>query len=323
MNLSSELLCLEKFSFYLENSRSFSPHSVIAYTKDVKIFFDFAARNPYKEINHRVYLAFLEHLSQENYQPSSIARINFALKSYFKYLVQNRIIAAPPFQIKNQKKKYSSTPKVLDQEKINALLNKKLTSNTVLKNTENTALKDTTFSEIRDNLIFELLYGLGLRISELQQIQLGDVDFINDNIFIHGKGNKNTTLPLTKRLKKKIIIYLEARKKRFPEKLPEKRLPELEATKKEKLILNLQGKGISVRGIRYLFYKEFKTNFAEKNYSPHSLRHSLATHLLENGADIKRIQQLLRHKSITTTQIYTKVNKQRLKEQVIRFHPLN
>ena len=292
VNLS---LLKSNFSDYLESLKKtgrWSKNTIIAYETDVNSFLAFCTANRFEQINEGEYHSFLKNLFEEK-KVKTILRTNYGLRNFFHFLIKRKVIAKMPFEISVRLKKPKSFPKTISPSQIKFLLNEKNKS-------------PDSFIHQRDNLILELLYGLGLRIEELKNITIGDLDLSNANLFIKGKGKRNSSLPLTPRLKKKIASYLKLREKYLS----------IKKTKHDWLFSNQKGKPITVRGIRYIFYKKCLMILKERRFYPHSLRHSLATHLLENGADLKRIQQLLRHKSIETTKLYTQVSRKNFKRKI-------
>ena len=303
-----DLILLRKnFADYVKNltkTKKLAKNTLIAYETDVRLFLNFCSVNKFSQIGESEYHIFLKSLFEEK-KIKTILRMNYGLKSFFNFLIEKKLIASLPFEISTHFKKPKTLPKIFNFSEINFLLNE--------KNENQDANNFASFPHQRDNLILELLYGLGLRINELKNIATHDLDLSNSNLFIKGKGNRNSALPLTPRLEKKIALYLKARQKYLSAK----------KAKHDWLLVNQKGSPLSVRGIRYLFYKKCLTVLKRKEFYPHSLRHSIATHLLENGADLKRIQQLLRHRSLETTQRYTQISKKVLKEKYLKSHPLN
>ncbi len=297
--MKKTILLYKNYLNYLMLDNRLAINTKIAYKSDLKLFLNFSKKNKLDFLFKENYNNFLQYLFEKKYQISSIVRINFSLKNFFTFLLWQGSIKKMPFHLSVNLKKPKKLPKVFSKEEIYALLKDKKNSN------------QPSFINQRNNLIIELLYGLGLRISEAKNILLTDLDLTNSNILIKGKRNKVVSLPLTKRLHAKIREYCQVREKYLKGK-----------TSHPYLLINQRGEPITIRGIRYLFYQKNKTIIKSQGFSPHSLRHSLATHLLEAGADLKRIQQILRHQSIQTTEKYTQVSKKLLKEKYLKNHPL-
>jgi integrase/recombinase XerC len=173
-------------------------------------------------------------------------------------------------------------------------------------------MTDNTFTGIRDRMILELLYSTGCRVSELTGMKVEDLDLKKRMVLVHGKGNKSRWVFLTKGASGNISTYLPLRKKYVNSSVSQGI---------NNLILNRNGNGISARGIRYIIDKYIRAIGAGKHVSPHTFRHTFATHLLNNGAGIRAVQEMLGHSSISTTQIYTHVGIDRLKDVYREAHP--
>ena len=302
---------IENFIQHL-TSRNSSPHTIVAYEKDIKDFFSFCVSQSYDfaDISHLEIRQYNKYLTKEIcFDDSTILRKNAALKSFFKYLYQQGRINTNPSTHLSIRRKSKTLPTILSQTQILKLLD-----NIVIEN----AL------DMRNKMIFEMLYGLGLRMSELQQLSLSQINLTQEQIRILGKRNKIRILPLTKRLISLLQEYLPIRND-FLEQFQDSH---------HQLLFNQRGGAITVRGIRFVFSTTLKKLQLDLDKSqdtntihltqlyPHLLRHSIATHLLENNADIKIVQDFLGHSSLSATQIYTHLSKSKLKEKYNQFHPL-
>lgn len=295
-------LYLEKYQEYLSKVRNHSPLSIEAYMSDLSRFQKFHQDNPGNWKSREYLSRFLKKLFHQNYANSSIYRYRSSLTSFFDYLVKEKLISSSPAKWLGRYKRKRTLPKIWPQTKVEKVI-KKLES----KKAEN---KTNRYRENRDLLITEMLYGLGLRISELTHIKVKEIG--EEVVMIQGKGGYHQLLPLTPRLSKKIHDYLH------------KRGNFLSFLKKEDygyLFLNFRGNPLTVRGARYAFQSRLITQKLDCLH-PHGLRHSLAGHLLENGAGIRQVQKVLRHRSIATTQIYTQLSSQFLKGEYHKNHPL-
>ena len=236
----------------------------------------------------------MEYLNKNDYTTTSIARKLTAVKNFHKYLLAtNRVKVDEALTIERPKLR-KALPNVLTVEEVDLLLNIKT---------------DTPF-DYRNKAMLELLYGTGLRITEMLDLKLGDVDFENCIVRCFGKGSKERIVPIGEYIIDSLNNYLEYGRNRL-----------LKNKTSDFLFLNSRGGRIS----RFSFFKILKKLLREKgikkDVSPHSLRHSFATHMLENGADLRSIQELLGHSDIATTRIYTHITNKKVENDYIEYHP--
>jgi len=213
----------------------------------------------------------------------TVARKLSSLKSFFKGLKKMGVISENPAQLIKTPKIKKHLPGFLTYDQIK---------------------KSLEISDPRDRAIMEILYSCGLRASELVGLNVSDVDFNRDEVKIKGKGNKQRIVPLGRMAKGAVLIYLDNRKSNVPQ-----------------LFLNNRGGRLTTRSIQYIVRKHLMKLARAAGTNPHILRHSFATHLLENGADLRAVQELLGHSSLSTVQIYTHLTTKRLKEIYIKKHP--
>lgn len=287
---------IEEFCVYLRVERNLSQNTIISYEKDLVQFSEWLTREGL-EINN-ILLSdmklYLYYLSEKKYTKTTIARKVSSLKSFYNFLIKDEVISHYSFSRLKPPKREKYLPNVLEKNSLEAFLDYLATSSDILK--------------LRDSVIFELLYGSGLRVSELVSLNLKDVD--NAYLRVIGKGNKERAVPCSYRSKESISRYIE------------KSRPFLLKNKEEQaLFLNNRGTRLSARGIQYLVESYIKEGYLEEGSSPHSFRHSFATHLLDNGADLRVIQEFLGHESLSTTEIYTSVSMSKLKEVYRNAHP--
>ena len=295
-------LLLDKFFHYLRTERTYSAYTLISYGIDLKQFYLFLDERfglkdiPPSEITKQVLRSYLGHLKKEDYLATSINRKIACLKSFFGYLLSQNVISLNPtgglFSLKEQKK----IPQTLNYDVIKKAL----------------SLPDTD-SPIgrRDLAIIELFYGTGIRLSELSNLKLNDVDFVNKLIKVSGKGSKERLVPLGEIAVSSLKKYLEVRSQ-FLKKTITKDI--------SAFFLNKHGKQLSRRGIQRRVEK-YLQQVTSSGKNPHVLRHSFATHLLDEGADLMAVKELLGHANLSTTQIYTHVSTERLKEIYRQAHP--
>lgn len=295
-------------------AKNFSIHTLKAYQKDLEDFILFLVENNIKnwEVLHKNHIRkYIRFLYQSKKSKATIHRKISCLKSFFRHLLQQQKISANPTNLLPTPKKENKIPFIYSQKKMIDFI----------KN-----LPEDDFVKIRNKLIFEILYGLGLRIAELQNLSFKDINLPQKTITILGKRKQIRILPMTFRIYNLLQKYFSCRseflQKKNKEIKKEIKHSSREKNGEEKILLNQRGGILTIRGIFFIFDKIIKNN----NYhslSPHSLRHSIATHLLENDTDIRFVQKILGHKSINTTKIYTQLNLHRIRKKYNQSHPFS
>tara|TARA_Y100000817_G_scaffold312784_1_gene307395 strand:+ start:4675 stop:5598 length:924 start_codon:yes stop_codon:yes gene_type:complete len=288
---------LKPFLLYLRIEKNLSQNSIEAYENDLKRFLKFIFYDNKKFILDSSYIQnYISQLIDLNLEISTLQRNLSSLRSFFCYLVDEKIINFNPAELIDIPKRKRSLPEVLTQEEINILFTNINTNNPI---------------GIRDRAMFELLYSSGLRVSEMTSIKI--IDFLDDNewLRVYGKGSKERLIPLGKEVLKWVNFYLDKSRNYLLNK----------NKKNDFLFVNFRGDGISRKGVWMLLKKYVSLSKITKNISPHSLRHSFATHLIEGGMDLRAVQELLGHSDISTTSIYTHLNRTYLKEIHKQFHP--
>jgi len=296
----TNLEIVEAYKSYLEVQKNYSRNTVVAYMDDIVTLENFLTSEKLGDLYHvsdriaRFYIAFLH----DQYCAKSIRRKISSVRSMYEYLYREHDIVGNPFMGAVLPKDERKLPVFIYENEINEFLSR---------------IDVTTLSGKRDLAIFELLYGSGLRVGELVTVHLKDIDFLAKTILIHGKGSKDRYVPmhstLIDRLKDYLVIVRPAFRARTER--PDEHI----------LFLNFHGNTLTVRGVRDILDRELKKQESNLQMSPHTLRHSFATHLLDHGVDLRTVQELLGHVSLSTTQIYTKVSKEKLKEVYDRSHP--
>jgi len=284
----------------LKTERNFSDATVKAYAQDLFEWQVFTEEKMGKILSNDLVSSmkvsdlkpWAQHLGGKNYKPSTISRKISSLKSFYEWLYKNEYSTANPAKALSSPKKGHKLPKFLYEVELDK----------VLEDT-NTSGKDLW--GLRKPLIIELLYSTGMRVSELASLTVEQVQQ-GDQIIIRGKGSKERIVFLTGPAKSKLIQYLDLRGE-FK-------------TESNSLLLNQNGGPLSVRAIQLMVKDSFKSKGVGRPVSPHMIRHSYATHLLNAGADIRSVQELLGHASLNTTQIYTHVSKTRLQDQFNTYH---
>ncbi|MDY6820192.1 MAG: site-specific tyrosine recombinase/integron integrase [Deferribacterota bacterium] len=296
MNLNE---LIKRFLLYLEKEKNYSHHTIKSYREDLNIFLHFMNKEGFYEIQNIDFTAlrgFVASLYDKNYSKSTIERHISSLKSFFKYLVKNNYIKENPARQLRYPRKEQKLFNVFNIDDIFLLLSKP---------NKNSA------SGIRDALILELLYAAGLRVSELCSLNLSDIDFQGKRLRVLGKGKKERIIPLSDYHLDLIKEYLEKRKDICKGK----------TIKEPCLLINRFGGRLTDRSVRRILERYLKLSGLPIVFSPHSLRHTFATHLLENGADLRTIQELLGHSSLSTTEKYIHLNLSKLLEVYDKAHP--
>ena len=287
---------MDKFSEYIILEKHYSNDTVINYTKDLDDFYNYLDSKKIRSINsvnYNVIRGYLMYLHEKEYSKKTINRHISTLKSFFKYLLGEHYIKDNPMSLVSGPKLDKKLPKVLYYEELEKLLNIE---------------EDNDVISLRNNLILELLYSTGIRVSELVNIKINDIDRHNTQINIFGKGSKERVVIYGKVCEDKLKKYLSKRN-------------ELDKYNSEYLLLNNLGRKLTTRGIRYIIDKIIKEGGLKFHISPHVLRHTFATHMLNEGADLKSVQELLGHENLSTTQIYTHVSNERLRSVYLNSHP--
>jgi integrase/recombinase XerC len=241
--------------------------------------------------------AYMAQLNDHHYSKSTRARKLATLRSFYKFLVKRHHITDNPVSTIRTPKQEKKLPKFLEYEQIQKLLN---------------APPAETWLGSRDRAMMETMYSTGIRVSELVGLNLEDVDFLSEVIHIRGKGKKERICPIGSRALQAIQNYLEFRNRRMESD------PNFDS---RVLFANKHGKRLSTRSVRRKMDKYLIEAGLDPDISPHTLRHSFATHMLNNGADLRSVQELLGHQSLSTTQIYTHVTTNHMKEQYENAHP--
>lgn len=287
--------CIDDFLIYLSSEKSVSHHTLEAYARDIRAFWSFCDEFrslDLKEVDEEKILKFLGYLKESGYASASVSRSLIALKVFFRFLKREGVLKANPVAHLANPKLWQLIPEVLSDAEIEALLN---------------APDPSTEEGARGRAILELLYSSGLRVSELCQLKLYDVS--DDFVRAWGKGNKERLVPVGKKAIQAIDDYLF----RFRDRS--------NSDREETLFVGCKGKPLSRIDIWKMVKRYAKEAKITKNISPHTLRHSFATHLLDHGADLRVIQEMLGHASIASTDRYTHVSRSRLQESFRRFHP--
>ncbi len=294
---------IQNYKKYLKEKKNFSNNTINAYIKDIISLNQFIQNNKtlndLTKINYQTIRGYIFNLIQKKYSDRTIARKISSFRVFYRYLIQEGFLEENPaeyVQIPRTKKKL---PDFLFLEEVLKLID---------------SLPVDTPIGIRDKAIFELLYGTGIRVTELSNLNKNDINMDDDTIKILGKGSKERILPLSQPVKNALQNYLIIR-----DRIPRKRC--YNSLSKSALFISCFGKRLTARSIRMIIYKKMQLACLNKKICPHVFRHTFATHLLNGGADLRSVQELLGHESLSTTQIYTHITKNKLIEKYKQYIP--
>ena len=312
---------ISQFSSFLEIEKNASKHTINSYLIDIHQFCQTKWNNQkppfaWKEIDRYDARGFIVYFQKKEVSASTICRKISALRSFFSFLMEEQVVDKNPFVGLNSPKKNKPLPKVLSIQQISKLLEAplKMKSNKNIKSKSNEVW--VKYMALRDAAILELLYSTGMRINELVKLTEDNIDLISGTVIVSGKGKKERLCPLGKYAEKAIQCSIVSRDNILF-------LINKKVTRKSPLFVNKQGEALSARSIERMMKKYLIECGLNSELTPHSLRHSFATHLLDKGAELRAVQELLGHESLSTTQIYTHISIERLKEVYDKTHPLS
>lgn len=284
---------LENYLKYLEFNKNYSENTIISYRDDILEYLSYLKRECLSvyDVKYSDIRFLLEYYDSLHLKSLSVRRKISSLKGFYKYLCREGKVEDNPFSYVTLPKKEKKLPQFLNYNEMIEIFD---------------VIDTSTLLGLRNRLIMELLYATGIRVSELVNIKINDIDINNRSIVVTGKGDKS-----------RIVFFNEITKKCLEKYLSESK----DIRKSDYLILNNNGKGITTRGIRLIMEKIIKETSIIKNVHPHILRHTFATHLLNNGCDLLTVQELLGHASISTTGIYTHVTTEHIKDVYYHTHP--
>ena len=292
---------LEDFKSYILVEKNFSQHTAKAYYSDILAFLIWLGDEECEHINFAKIREYLHFMQVYNYQKTTVARKIASLRTFYKYLYRERKIDSNPAMNLNNPKRPKSLPKFLTPNEVEQILN-------------NTKIE--TPAGYRNRTILELLWATGMRISELSGLNFGDLNLEHNEIRVFGKGSKERIILVTDRAKSFLERYIETARALIP-----KGFPVPPQNEDSPVFINNTGFRLQTRTVRNVINEVVEKISLPKHVTPHVFRHSFATHLIENGADLRVVQELLGHASISNTQIYTHVSTQHLKEVYNQAHP--
>jgi integrase/recombinase XerC len=289
---------LEQFINYIEIEKHYSFYTVKNYERDLDSFYAFLKKeniSNIKDIDFKVVRLYLSVMYEKKYSKKTISRNISSLRSFFKYLVKHEYVKTNPMLLISNPKQDHKLPNFLYYNDLTKILE----------------IPDiSTPLGHRDALIIELFYSTGIRVSEIINIKINDIDHSKRRIKILGKGNKE-----------RYALYGSVCSDLLNSYLNEKRIIILGDKHNDYLFVNHLGNKLTSRGVEYILSKIIKKSDLKTKISPHTLRHTFATHMLNEGADLKSVQELLGHENLKTTQIYTHISNERLREVYLHSHP--
>lgn len=291
---------LAEYLVHIKIERDLAENSVKSYQRDIQQYIQFLEEQgiyDWNKIDRYDIILFLQKLKEQGKSDNSIIRMTSSLRQYHQFIRQEKITKNDPMQYVETPKKAEVLPKVLSLNEVEQLL-------------ETPDVE--TFIGLRDRAILEVMYASGLRISELVHLQMDELHLTMGFIQTVGKGNKERIIPIGDEAKNWLNEYLEDSRPIFASKVSEE---------SPFVFLNARGRGLTRQGVWKNLKQIVQKAGIKQNVTPHMLRHSFATHLLENGADLRIVQELLGHSDISTTQIYTHITKTRMRNVYEQYHP--
>lgn len=284
---------IEKYLEYLKIQKNYSINTIEGYEEDIEFFKKFLDKNSYNflEVEYKDIRQFFNYMDSLKLSKNTISRKISSLRNFYKYLARNNYIKYNPFSLTKGPKKDKLLPKFLYYNELEEMFN---------------VCDTTTFYGLRDRLMLEILYATGIRVGELEYMKIKDINFYENKIKILGKGNKERIVYFGEYTREILDLYLKQR-----------------TDKNEYLLINNHKERLTSRGIRYILNKIIAKTSIETKISPHMLRHTFATHMLNEGCDLLSVQELLGHESLRATQVYTHVTNDRLKDVYLKTHPRN
>ena len=279
---------INEFKSYLMYEKMFSSNTVNSYVRDLEEFNSFLESEYIKHVTYKDIRSYLAHMYNKKYSSRTISRKLSAIRSFYKYEVNKGVIRDNPCLLISNPKVEKKLPNYLSYNEIETMLEVPDT----FKN-----------NSLRDKLIIEILYSTGIRVSELVNIKVKDIDFYNNQILILGKGNKERYVIFGNTLKDMLKEYISIK------------------SDSEYLITNKYNKKMSTRSIEEIVKKIVKIDGIKNKVTPHTIRHTFATHMLNEGADLRVVQELLGHENLKTKEVYTHVSNERLRSVYLSSHP--
>ena len=291
---------LQQFMEYLETEKNASEYTITFYRKDINVFFSFLeveGIDTLKDVDHQTVRVFLTELYKKRLSRRSVSRTLSCLRSFYTFLEKNEKISQNPFIHISLPKQTKRIPNFFYTEELSELFE---------------ASDVTTALGQRDQAILETIYATGMRVSECKELKLHNIDFSIGFLNVIGKGRKERYLPFGQYAQQALQTYIENGRIELLNK---------SELKTDYVLLNARGNPITSRGIYYILNQIIKRTSLTVQMHPHKLRHTFATHLLNEGADLRTVQELLGHENLSSTQMYTHVTKDRLRNVYMNSHP--
>lgn len=291
---------MNRFIQYMQFEKNYSQHTVANYKRTIEEFLLFMKQQSipdFAAVSYAAVRVYLTELHEMNLARKTIARKLSTLRSFYRYLTREEIVDQNPFAMASLPKKEKRLPRFLYDEELQQLFQ--------------TAETSTPIGQ-RNQALLEILYGTGIRVSECSDLSIGDVDFASGTILVFGKGRKERYVPFGSYAQKAVKRYIENGRHQLLAK---------GSVDTDRLFVNFRGGPLTSRGIRVILDDLMKKASLTIHISPHMLRHTFATHLLENGADLRAVQELLGHSHLSSTQVYTHVTKEHLRTIYRDSHP--
>ena len=287
---------IARFRQYLVYEKGLSPKSVEAYLHDVQLLADFLGEDKIADATFEELQKFLKHLYESDFNARSQARIVSGMRAFYRYLIYANVREDDPTELLDAPKIGMHLPDVLTVEEIQRIMD---------------VIDLSTPEGHRNRAMVEVMYGCGLRVSELVTLRLSNLFFDDGFIKVVGKGSKERLIPIGTTAMKMVNLYVDGNRK----------LLKIKKGEEDYVFLNRRGAHLTREMVFMLVKKWVAAAGIDKTVSPHTFRHSFATHLIEGGADLRAVQEMLGHESITTTEIYTHLDQDYLRTNIALFHP--
>ena len=287
---------IARFKQYLMYEKGLSPKSVEAYLHDVLLLEEFLGEKKMEDASFEDLQQFLKYLYQSDYNARSQARIISGMRAFYRYLIYANVLETDPTELLDAPKIGMHLPDVLTVEEIQRIME---------------VIDLSTPEGHRNRAMAEVMYGCGLRVSELVTLRISNLFFDDGFVKVVGQGNKERLIPIGTTAMKMVNLYVDGKRKELKIKKGEE----------DYVFLNRRGAHLTREMVFMLVKRWVKDAGIEKTVSPHTFRHSFATHLIEGGADLRAVQEMLGHESITTTEIYTHLDQDYLRTNIALFHP--
>lgn len=299
--MSLEQHWISDFKRYLQVERQYSGETLKAYGEDLELFKRFLLENggaqSFADVSNFDVHVYMGYLYDQQYKTTTISRMVSSLRSFYRFLMKNEYVNDNPFAYVQLKRQPRSLPHFFYEKEMNALFE---------------ATRGDDWRSLRDYALLESLYATGMRVSECTGLTIKDIDFSTQTMLLHGKGSKDRYVPFGRFCKDALLVYFE-----------QVRTPLMNKHQQchDYVFVNQHGAPLTAAGVAYILNQIVKRSSLTTTIHPHELRHTFATHLMSNGADLRAVQELLGHSSLSTTQIYTHVTPEHLQRNYRKYFP--